>query len=923
MANIINEKAVGFRPGTPKITLNWDSDYRWYHRYENIKVNAADLVSNTAVKNKDENAGIINPNETSNMSEFHLNNAVYNTLVNGIQPTPEIDFSDRGLLRLSNVVEPNNNKVYVNSKEVPVFVENTSINSNIFLDQDVTLVDVLWNSTKVKPNNNNNTSTAFYFMCSHFMPPPNFKKMVEEKGELFDIGHFLDMYDKGYYTSVYVLFTVQGKNTHHFVLQFIFSETMSSLTGSIKLYNISDYKLNKAIKMNKFWLAEWNALSDGNGIICKPTDSIIDKFEYLFLTKNSSKKGVITRAVAGYMLKLEEMSFRGEESTINNKIFYSCIIQVIDKTLTLQPPPIGNIVWSEGEKYNLPNEEVTADSELREQKDELQKCSITIDAIVNRGHPAIFQLFKVKYPEGFVTEGPIHTDVGKKPYYISLPSSKNVNIPSNHITLDFIDQQKKDSLEFKVEFKEFNYKEYLPLFRNAVFGYDPDEIKPEKPSWWVDNIYPTSINGTEKMDGISFNLGFYIPPDTTDNDLIKTREFLQKLKGVYPVTLKIEVVDGESDIDKEIVFKGFITSGISRRRDAQKGELYITFSDRSYMLKHQIVMGLPFYDGWGHVSALKDLLARAGYLRDTPTSKQDGFQLSIPMDRKPEFDFKMGTSFYNCIKRIVEYVGEWFIVERNGTFSLKTPKDVYISLTDFMDKLGKTISGEETQFSFKPQIISGMNVCMFFEEILSRNMGWFNIILSPLEYSEGFDSSYNLYAVFGLLPAYTRKKGKLEISSYSAYLAKKIPATWSTLIERIKNMDKNVENGLEYVYFPFAKNALFSEPDLNTIEAVETKAKKEAKRLFMPQTSVSFTTFGNYYCKPFSIAVIVETSEPKIIVDRGEKSYGLGIGVFLIEEVNHTIDVNNKTWFVTLKGLRIYEDEDFYPSPSDFTPINR
>ena len=94
-------------------------------------------------------------------------------------------------------------------------------------------------------------------------------------------------------------------------------------------------------------------------------------------------------------------------------------------------------------------------------------------------------------------------------------------------------------------------------------------------------------------------------------------------------------------------------------------------------LKDAIAVNLPIYDGYDDGDAIKDLLARGGWMGSS--NVDGGYQLSVPDPlTPPSFKFAMGTSIMTCIRNIAfPTAGKWAFVDNYGVFNYVTQSAEY------------------------------------------------------------------------------------------------------------------------------------------------------------------------------------------------------------------------------------------------------
>ena len=938
------EKVKGYCPGVPFAWLEWDDTYEYYVSYAPaLKITATDLHGSLRE---------VTRGEIGSKKWYYIEGSIlfaentwfdrvfYNPSLGGFQPAFDINYSNI-IDRNSTVFPPVNNLELVDSEgnkyKVEVFQTRELTDDFKIVQLDVTREELLgYGKSLPSIGMGEEPRLGIYFSYKLYYPPPelDLKKKIEEslkeKKITKDATSILLKYP-----AVLLFFEVNfeeqkqywsdGYTIGPFVISF-------NPGGAFTLYDFSLNKIENEMERDKNLenLLKKHLVFWGKGfspfVIC---DEFFTGGSELF------ELGIADRYFQVGSGTCEKEGFGGKD-------FNSVIIQAIDGYILIQSPKTKNIIdLKGGVKYPILRDDV---------RKRLKSFRIYPDFVAIRGACALLEAGDLTYLDGEIRRYDIPNDTIKKSGVNVLPKiiyEKSDYIGDCEMMFDTYPGLSSNSpIKFIVKLKHNNT--LIPIFRSVFADYDRLAIKPKRPSWWEDGfrLYPTSISGSERFDGTEFTLGFYFPPETTDPYLTKLRKILQNMRGVYPVKLymgymligeeKVVETPGGLEVQKGGEFKGyleedgikdyecikgFVYSGVSRKRGNIKGELSLSFTDRSLMLKEQFVVGLPFYDGWGVNAAVDDLLFRAGFIKEKqyPNSKiypidvALGSQLSLGTQKGPTYDIKMGTSFWDAIKRIIEVFGWWFFVLRDGGYCLTHPRRLF-ELTAHLLRVKPVEILLTPPDLLVPEVygyVGSENFYMIpFHE---KSSNWKSVILGPLNYNEDYKGSYNQYMIMGFTPAYTRN---YEVNPFAIPIIKKNPETLDDMKEKIEDPDSDKNKG--FTYFPYMKNAFKAEADLNYERVVSVKLRQESKRLFKPHSTVEFTTFGRSIYKPLDIAIVIESDEPKVLPEEEYSGGNRGIGWFLITEVSHNMDMTRKHWEVTIKGERFYTDPDFFPYPKDF-----
>jgi len=944
------EIVEGYRPGVPFAWLEWDDTYEYYTSYAPaIKITAADLHSIYMLSESKADKNILSDKEVEAINTTFLDRVLYNTSFNGFQPAFKIDYSESFAIVDNDVVIPRMNILKLkdsSGKDYTVKpLQNKELTEGInVIEQDITRSELIdYKKVIMLDLSRLGTSLGFCFSYILYDSPPelDIKNKIYESLMRSKIVSREELPGKASrltleYPRVFLCFEIKvkinGVNDYYIQGPFVLSFSRS---GVYNLYDFSEIKFKSLIENDK----TFENLSKKYGLDKKQEFKTV--FQKLFAGGELYELEVVDKYFqvgSGYCDKMQ----------LGEKEFNQVIIQIADCLLSIQSPKVeNNVDLKKGVIYPVFGKKF----EDKKTKIELDGFVIVPSFVAIRGTSAILNIPKLSYEVGRIKKVKIPNDTIKKDGKYVIPTVSYIG--SSYVgncVIKFNPTSGSDNnsmIDFSVELTPSDI--LLPVFRSAFADYDRFTIKPQRPSWWEDGfrLYPTSMSGSERFDVTEFTLGFYFPPETTDDYLIKLRKILQNIKGVYPVKLymgymlineekvvevpggsetssglktppRLEVQEGgeyegyleEDGIKDYECIKGFIYSGVSRRRGEVKGELSLSFTDRSLMLREQFVVGLPFYDGWGVNAAVEDLLFRAGFIKEKQYPNSKIYPIDVEMDSQlplgtqkgPTYDIKMGTSFWDAIKRIIEVPGWWFFVLRDGSYCLTHPR----RLLELV-KLSSSIP-------LVPRVYGSMGTEYFYEIPFFENSdNWQTIILGPLSYNEEYRGSYNQYMIMGLTPAYTRN---YEINPFTIPIIKKNPETLNDMTEKIKNPDSDKNKG--FTYFPYMKNAFKAEPDLNDEKVVSIKLRQESKRLFKPYSTIEFSTFGRSIYKPLDVAIVVESDEPEVISEEDYSGGDRGIGYFLVTEVSHSMDVNRKHWEVVMKGERFYTDPDFFPYPKDF-----
>jgi len=894
-------------PGIPYVHLRWDDSYVYYYQPIPVKFEAADLITKVQAEDELKDAGVDVSSE--GITGYTITrNVIYNTLLNSFQLRP--DFLVTGT-RLSDIeiISPRDNRRIIDGEGHDVWIENSIGGEIPVIEMSLPCTNEEYLGTNV---------------------PVNSVVMTDTQGMGFSVAF------KFYDTPVEVKKRLQSE---------IYREVDERYKQPVLLVDMRVKRRDYTSGRETYVWFELRYYVDGRVVLLKFGETVEDFYKKfierypwlaLILSRQSSVWATsFTSFDLKYAKNLDKLfgvasaTWEGWNQSTLGKVFHTIYCQVIDDTLTIHPLPQKELIWDKGIKASL----VTKEEEVKN-KSNISWCFDEIDLGCTFSS-IVFYLSKAYFKSGYV---------GSFPHVVDKVFGKELNVTtyqgcvsngpgdleryiiprlvSREVLYSNLERYEFNlSLLTNTENTVFESSATTPLFRSVIFGGEETAISPYQPSWWPEDfvLMPTSFTGEETITERRFTLAFYFPPDTQDEYLLKLRDVLGNMKGVYPVVLEFGRMNSQGNKVDTVEIKGFVVSGVERRRDNQKGEVSLTFVDRSYMLKNQFVACLPYYDGWGDISAILDLLQRAGYISQSNVSsymnifkqtalddgvvgeKQAGYQLSLGTQRGPIWDFKMGTAFWECLQKIAGYTKQWFYLTREGKLAYVSPlKLLYI----FRNALGSPM-----QPGTCAVIVPSTSQPWFTVNVLryrEKPEQWYEEIRN-LTYSEEFDSSYNLYALFGATPAWLPG---YQVNPFAAVLGDREPKTDTELLGKIG--DPNEYNGTNQVYFPFKKIAMITEPELNNLRVIRQRLEVEKNRLFAPATSVSFSTWGWSFCQPLSLIYIEESDEPKVISSISSSGGGRGKGWFLVSKVTHSMDVTRKDWAITVNAERWYDDEDYF-----------
>lgn len=946
-------------PGIPYVELLWDYTYKYYLKPPSIIIDTESLLMESQEISTNTSTSQITENNTTNLPGI-----LHNKILGGLQLAPIIKIRDTTLLKKQTrkledgtveeldkyepynpdpdkddlskeikvkVIEPTNNilpstRNLKQEDQIKAWRTNELGGEIKVIELDNTSDEVI-NEGKIPRIlvDNRTIDRKFCVGIKLYKTPPNLlQKFKDNKYVLTTISPAIYIYFE-------VSFSIETDNTPiTFSTKSLLLEYQND--GMCRLYDISNEKINNFVndkinegsykKIVEYTLSKLGTPLLNTGIIFKlfAYPEIYDELSYF-------------KVGSFYMYLNKEDSILGKE-------FDYILFQLVGDSLVVSDLPqkseSGYIQeLTNGIKYSLlsKNEIITAAKTRTESN--ITKAKFNNVQIGSKFASCILQLpYTTYYGFGGISSKsiiPVERFNGQFPkleFYIGC-----FDIPYIKTGFTYGNPTKEVyPCYFRVNLTE-TLDKGSPLFRQVSYGYETISIRPTRPDWFpVKGIHPTSISGDEGITEKSFNLDFYIPSTYAINaESEETAEFstIQKLvhnlNGLYPVILKIGLMNTNTKElynDYTLEFHGFASNNTDRIRDKQQGTLSIRVIDRSIVLKDQFVANMPFYDGWGDEGVLIDLLLKSGYINESDISnilrnwsitaspnirgttgdyRFAGTDLSLGTKEGPIWDFTLGTKYMNCIERVIEYTGKWFFLDRLGNPCYLHPKVYYLAF----------VNGDEEKRIFRKK-----------HTFMEEKANWNEEIRGSLSYREDISSSCNLFSRMGATPAWIAgKEGNIEVNPVVSILASRKPATDNELITVIREPANEKEsNKKERAYFPYRKMLLYRNVDMNNLDLIAKLVDNEYKRTTYPSATISFSTWGRGDIQPLDLVKVIETKEPKVILNKFYSGNAEGIGYFIVTSIRHTLDVKAKTWNISITGERFYFDEDFYSCVEDFYP---